>query len=70
MHLQVDTSNPFPLRRPLTEQLEHVRGGDVGPRDRELPSSRELAGVLDPNALTRAIEDLERSGYRPLHFRP
>jgi DNA-binding transcriptional regulator YhcF (GntR family) len=66
VHLRVDTSNPFPIRRPLTAQLEPVRGGGVSPRDQALPSSRELGGFLDPNTLTRAIEDLERSGYRPL----
>lgn len=31
---------------------------------------RELDGVgITPDAVTRAIEDLKRSGYRPLHTR-
>jgi hypothetical protein len=70
MHLQIDTSSPIPIRRPLTEQLEHVIEGGGSPREQALPSGRELAGFFDPNTITRAIEDLKRSGYRPLHPRP
>jgi DNA-binding transcriptional regulator YhcF (GntR family) len=52
MDMQGDTPSPFPICRPLAEPL---------------PSSRELVGFVEPNTLTRAMEDLKRSGYRPLH---
>jgi DNA-binding transcriptional regulator YhcF (GntR family) len=70
MRLQVDTPSPLPVRRPLTEQLEHVIEAGGVRRAQTLPSSREFAGFLDPNTVTRAIEDLKRSGYRPLNARP
>jgi DNA-binding transcriptional MocR family regulator len=52
----------------LTEQLKHVIEGGGVPRDQARPSIRELAGCLgiNPNTVTRAIEDLKRSAYRPL----
>ncbi|HEV8308104.1 MAG TPA: hypothetical protein VGW35_10595 [Methylomirabilota bacterium] len=66
MGLTPDAHSPFPNRRPLTEPLEHVIEG--GPWDQALPSGRaRRAGSLEPSTVTRAIEDLERSGYRPLH---
>ena len=66
MHLHVDAHSPILIRRPLTEPLTHViEGGGV-------PRFRELAGFLgsDPNTVARAIEDLKRSGYRPLRSSP
>jgi hypothetical protein len=69
MHLHVDAHSPILIRRPLTEPLTHViEGGGVPAR----LGIRELAGFLgsDPNTVARAIEDLTRSGYRPLRFSP
>ena len=72
MHLQVDVHSPLPIRRQLTEPLTHVIEGGGVPGDQALPSIRELAGSLgiDPNTVARAIEDLKRSGYRPLRPSP
>jgi hypothetical protein len=69
MQLSVHANSPIPVRPPLTEPLQRVTEGG-GRRARAMPSSRELAGFLDPNSVTRAIEALERSGSRPLHSRP
>ena len=65
MQLRVDVHSPIPIRRQLTAQLKHVIEGGGVPRDQALPSIRELAGFLgiNPNTVTRAIEDLKRSGY-------
>ena len=55
MRLQVDAHSPIPIRRQLTEQLKHaIEGGGV-PRNRALPSIRELAGFLgiNPNTVAR-----------------
>jgi GntR family transcriptional regulator len=65
MNLRIDGHSPIPIRRQLTEQLKHaIEAGGV-PQDQALPSIRELAGFLgiNPNTVTRAIEDLKRSGY-------
>jgi len=71
MRLQHDAPRSIPLRRQPTESVTYVgeRGG--GPRERVqvLPSGRALADFLDPNRVTRAIQDLGRSGYRPLAAR-
>jgi len=70
MPLHVDAHSPITIRRQLTEQLTHViEGGGVPPAR---PGIRELAGSLgsDPNTVARAIEDLKRSGYRPLRSLP
>ena len=69
MHLQMDTHSPLPIGRQLAEQLEHVIEGGGVPRDQTGPSIREQAGfpAINPNTVARAIEDLKRSGYRPLH---
>jgi DNA-binding transcriptional regulator YhcF (GntR family) len=56
----------MPIRREPTERVKYVVEGGGGPRGRALPSGRALASFLDPNTVTRAIEDLGRSGYRPL----
>lgn len=68
MRLQVDAQSPIPIRRQLTEQRKHVIEGGSAPRNQALPSIRELVGFLgiNPNTGVRAIEDLKRSGYRPL----
>ena len=65
MQLQVDAHSPIAIRRQLTEQLKHAIEGGAVPRDRALPSIRELAGGLgiNPNTVARVIEDLKRSGY-------
>jgi GntR family transcriptional regulator len=65
MSLHVDAHSPIPIRRQLTEQLKHVIEAGGVPRDRPLPSIRELAGFLgvNPNTVARAIEDLKQSGY-------
>ena len=72
MHLQMNAHTPFPIRRPLTEQLGRVIEGGGVPRDQARPSIPELASFLgvDPNRVVRAIEDLKRSGYRPLRSSP
>src|SRR5437867_5200492 len=71
MRLRLHTQSPTPIRWQLTEQLKHVIEGGGVPRDQALPSIRELAGFLGikPNPVVRAIEDLKRSGYRPLRPR-
>jgi hypothetical protein len=68
MHGPVDAHSPIPIRRQLTEPRTHVIEGGSAPRNQALPSPRELVGFLDinPNTREQAIEDLERSGYRPL----
>jgi hypothetical protein len=68
MHLRVDAHSPSPIRRQLTEPLTPVIDGGGVPRDPARPGIREFTGFADTNASTvgRAIEDLTRSGYRPL----
>jgi DNA-binding transcriptional MocR family regulator len=68
MHRPVDAHSPIPIRRQLTVPPKHVIEGGSAPRNQALPSPRELAGFLGINPNTRAhtIEDLKRSGYRPL----
>jgi GntR family transcriptional regulator len=65
INLRVDVHSPIPIRRQLTEQLKHVIDSGGVPRDQALPSIRELAGFLgiNPNTVSRVIEDLKRSGY-------
>jgi hypothetical protein len=67
VHRPVDTHNPIPIRRQLTEPHKHVTEGGSAPRNQALPR-RELVGFLgiSPNTRVHAIEDLKRSGYRPL----
>ena len=68
MDRHVDAHSPIPIRRQLTEPRKHVIEGGSAPRHQVLPSLRELVGFLGitPNTRVRAIEDLTRSGYRPL----
>jgi hypothetical protein len=64
LHVNAET----PSRWPGTQSLTDVFEGDGLPWGPALP--RELDGVdITPNAVARAIEDLQRSGYRPLHAR-
>ena len=68
MHQPVDAHSPIPIRRQLTELREHISEGGSDSRTQVLPSPRELVGFLGitPNTRVRAIENLKRSGYRPL----
>jgi DNA-binding transcriptional regulator YhcF (GntR family) len=69
MHRQVDAHRPIPIRRQLTEPCKHViEGGSAARETQALPSPRELVGFLriNPNTREHAIEDLKRSGDRPL----
>jgi GntR family transcriptional regulator len=65
MELHIDAQSPIPIRLQLTEQLKHFIGAGTFPRDKALPSIREVAGVLgiNPNTVARVIEDLKRDGY-------
>src|SRR5215831_17218657 len=65
IRLRVDARSPIPIRWQLSEQLKHVIEAGGVPRDQALPSIRELAGFLgiNPNTVSRAIEDLKRSGH-------
>ena len=68
MPLRVDAYNPTPICQPGVEPLADIVAGGSLPGAPALP--RELDGVgIPPNAVERAIEDLTRSGYRPLHAR-
>jgi hypothetical protein len=71
MDLHADAHSPTPIRRPMAKAPTNVIKGGGLPRSPVLPSSPELADSSegDPNAVTRAIEDLKRSGYRPLRPR-
>jgi hypothetical protein len=68
MHRQVDAQSPILIRWQLTAPRKHLAGGGSAQRNPALPSIRELVGLLgiNPNTRVRAIEDLKRSGYRPL----
>jgi DNA-binding transcriptional regulator YhcF (GntR family) len=72
MNLHADAHRPTPIRRPMAEAPMNVIKGGGLPRNPALPSIPELADFSggNPNAVTRAIEDLKRSGYRPLRPRP
>jgi hypothetical protein len=62
MHTHSTTQFRSPGAKPCTGLIERARL----PRAPALP--KELEGVgITPNAVARAIEDLQRSGYRPLH---
>jgi DNA-binding transcriptional regulator YhcF (GntR family) len=71
MTLRMDAHSPIPIRRQLTEPLTHVIEGGGVPRDLALPCIPEFAGFADtnPSTVARVIEDLKRSGYRPLRPR-
>jgi hypothetical protein len=61
--------SPAQFRSPGAEPRRHLIERAGLPSFPALP--RELDGVrTTPNGVARAIEDLKRSGYRPLHFVP
>ena len=68
MPLRVDAHSPLPIRRSVTEPLQPVSEGGGVPRIQARPRIPGLAGFfgITPNTVARAIEDLNRSGYRPL----
>ena len=62
----MDAHSQAQLRSPGAEPRTDLIERAPLPRVPALP--RELDGVgITPNAVARAIEDLQRSGYRPLH---
>jgi hypothetical protein len=62
LHGNVQTPTRWPGAEPLADVIE----GSGLPWGPALP--RKRGGVsITPNAVTRAIEHLKRSGYRPLH---
>jgi DNA-binding transcriptional regulator YhcF (GntR family) len=65
MRLHVDAHSPIPIRRQLTEQVKYFIDDGSFPRNRALPSIRQLATALEvnPNTIARVIEDLKRDGY-------
>jgi hypothetical protein len=65
MDLPVNAQTPICRlgAEPLTDDIERA-GLPWGP-----PRPREDGVGAMPNAVARAIEDLQRSGYRPLHAR-
>ena len=63
MDPRVDAHSPTPIRWPGAEPV--IEGGGL-PWGPALPRKRDGVGIT-PNAVTRAIEHLKRSGYRPLH---
>ena len=72
MDLHLHAHSPTSIRRPVAEPLTNVIEGGGLPRSPARPSIPELADSsgINPNAVTRAIEDVKRSGYRPLRARP
>src|SRR6185369_8935711 len=64
--LRMDAHSPAQFRSPGAEPRRDLIERAGLPRAPALP--RELDGVrITPNAVARAIDDLQRSGYRPLH---
>ena len=62
----MDAHSQAQLRSPGAEPCTNLIERAPLPRVPALP--RDLDGVgITPNAVARAIEDLQRSGYRPLH---
>jgi hypothetical protein len=68
MLLRVDAPRSLPSRRSVTEPLQPVSEGGGVPRIQARSRLPELASFpgITPNTVARAIEDLNRSGYRPL----
>ena len=69
LRLDVDARSPIPVRRPLAYPLSGVSDGAGLPRGDTPPGIPALVGGLDrtPSTVVLAIENLKRSGYRPLH---
>ena len=64
LHVNAQTPTRRPGAQPLTDVIERA-GLSGGPA---LPGEPGGVGIT-PNTVARAIEDLKRSGYRPLHAR-
>ena len=66
------THGPTSIRRPVADRFQDVVESDGFPPSPALPSipARADSSGINLNAVTRAIEDLGRSGYRPLRPRP
>jgi hypothetical protein len=61
---------PTASGRPGAERLVHgIPVGGTPPRGQAPTGIWDVAGILgrEPNPVARALWDLERSGYRPLH---
>ena len=72
MDLHLDTHSPTPIRRPGAEAPHERHRGwrpTAEPGTADIPELADSSGI-NPSAVTRAIKDLRRSGYRPLHARP
>jgi hypothetical protein len=68
LDFRVDAQSSTPICRPGAEPCTDLIERIGFPRVPAL--TRELDGVgITPNAVARAIEELKRSGYRPLHAR-
>ena len=67
MRTHIDQTASALIRHPPGERSESRVEGGGAPRH-ERPPVRALVG--SPEAIARAIEDLGRSGYRPLRSRP
>lgn len=64
--------SPDPIRQPVAEsRMSSVAGASLprGPWWSGVRERSDSSGVTS-GAVTRAIEDLKRSGYRPLHPGP
>ena len=72
MNPPLDVHVPAPIPRPVAGSRMSVIAGEGRPRGPSLASIRERSdssGVTS-SAVTRAIEALKGSGYRPLHPDP
>ena len=72
MDLHLDTHSPTPIRRPGAEAPHERHRGwrpTAEPGTADIPELADSSGI-NPSAVTRAIKDLKRSGYRPLRARP
>ena len=64
LHLQIDDRSGVPVYRQMMDQIKYyVAGGTLRAGD-QLPSIRELAGVLavNPTTVVKAYTELERDG--------
>ena len=67
--MHVDEQSALSIHRPVVEPVTNVPDGADLLRRPARPGIPALVGGLDttPSSVARAIEDLKRSGYRPLH---
>jgi len=72
MNTPVNATSPAPIRRPLAEPLTNVIEGQGFSRGPSLACIWELTGSsrINSTTVTRAIEDLKGSGFRPLQPGP